>query len=213
MKKLLPLFILIFVLSFTVFSQNPDSWRGLVLDEATPEKAAEILGKPKTDKANQSFRPLKFNEWFDVKTKNFRIFHYENAAAIEGFKDVKLIFRNEKLVALTLEPEKLEASALSRAYGVEFQYLSDKISQSMAPRDFERDNGKTYPKNYPDIYYLMHNAEKSYIFALIANNSLGAILGKGMGVKDASESIPGKVAVIQLITKSLEETKSRDLLK
>jgi hypothetical protein len=204
--------LLILIFAFSVFAQSPNSWKGLVLDEATPEKAIAVLGKPKTDKSNESFRPLKFNEWFDVKDKVFRIFHYEDESKIEGFKDVKLTFKDNKLVAITLEPEKIEANALSRAYEVEFQYLSDKFSESTSPRDFERNQGKSYPKSYPPGYYLMHNAEKSYIFALIANNSFGAILGKSMGVKDASESIPGKVAIIQLITKSLQETKSKDLL-
>lgn len=211
MKKLLPLFILIFALS--IYSQKPNEWRSLVLDESSPEKAIEVLGKPKTDKLNQSFRPLKFNEWFDVGKKDFRIFHYEDVASIEGFKDVKLTFRNDKLVSITLEPKELGANALPRSYETEFVYLSDKFSESMNPRDFERNQGKSYPKSYPAVYFLMHKADQSYVFAMIANNSFGSLLGKSMGVKDASESLPGKVAMIQLISRNLEETKSKDLLK
>lgn len=205
--------LLILILASSIFAQSPNSWKGLVLDEATSENAIEVLGKPKTDKSNESFRPLKFNEWFDVKGKIFRTLHYEDGAGIEGFKDVKLAFKNNKLIAITLEPEKLAASALTKSYEAEFVYLSDKFSESMNPNDFERNQGKTYPKSFPTGYYLMHSAANSYIFALIANNSFGSIMGKSMGVKDASESIPGRVHTLQLITKSLEETKSKDLLK
>ncbi|MDQ3131088.1 MAG: hypothetical protein M3Q99_10045 [Acidobacteriota bacterium] len=183
------------------------------MDESSPEKAIQVLGKPKTDKLNQPFRPLKFNEWFDVAKKDFRIFHYEDASAIEGFKDVKLTFRNDKLVSITLEPKELGANALSRSYEAEFVYLSDKIAQSFDPQDFERNQGKVYPKSFPTVYFLMLRAEPSYVFAMVANNSFGAILGKSMGVQDASESLPGKVAMIQLISRNLEETKSKDLLK
>lgn len=210
-KYLLPLIILIFAVA--AFGQKPNEWKTLVLDEASPEQAIQMLGKPKTDKPNQSFRPLKFNEWFDVEKKDFRILHYEDASAIEGFKDVTLAFRNDKLVSVTLEPKKLDANALSRSYEAEFVYLSDKISQSFNPQDFERNQGKVYPKSFPTVYFLMLKAQSSYVFAMIANNSFGSILGKSMGVQDASESLPGKVAMIQLISRKLEETKSKSLLK
>ncbi|MGI8670881.1 MAG: hypothetical protein ACR2J3_13705 [Aridibacter sp.] len=213
MKYLSIIFILIF--SFSIFGQKAQTnqWRGLVLDEAIPEKALEVLGKPKTDKDNEAYRPLKFNEWFDVKEKNFRVLHYEDAQKVEGFKDVKLYFRKGKLVAIWLEPEKLEANSLEMAYDAEFRYLSDKFSESMNPRDFERNQGRSYPKSFPTVYFLMNKNDSTYAFAMITNNSFGSILGKSMGVKDASESLPGKVAIINLISKSLESKAGVNLLK
>ena len=59
----------------------------------------------------------------------------------------------------------------------------------------------------------MNKGPESYVFAMIANNSFGSILGKAVGIRDASESLPGKAMIIQLISRSLEETKSIDLLK
>lgn len=205
--------ILILVLSFAAFGQSPNQWHGLILDEATPEKAIADLGNPKTDKDGQGYRPLKFNEWFDVKEKNFRVLHYENNAKIEGFKDVKLTFRGGKLVSILLEPEKLAANALSRAYNLEFNYLNRNIDEAFNPNNFERNQGKVYPKSYPTVYFLGHKAETSYLFAMVGNSSFGSILGKSMGVGDASESLPGKVLMIEYISKKLEETKSKDLLK
>lgn len=211
----------VFLLSIFFFSvlisaqekAQTNQWRGLVLDDATPEKAIEVLGKPKSDKQGQKFRPIKFNEWFDVKGKTFRILHYENAQTVKGFDDVKLVFRDDKLVVIWLEPEKLEASLLALSYEGEFIYLSDKMAESFFPSDFERNQGKTYPKSYPELYYLMNKTEYSYAFAMIANNSFGAIFGKALGVKDASESLPGKISVIQLISTSLQTSKGTNLLK
>ncbi len=213
MKKLLPL-ILLFVWSLSVCGQDkalPDRWRELILDEATPEQVLEKFKNPKADKPNQSFRPLKYNEWFNVKNnKNFRLIHYEN---IEGFKDAKLFFLDNKLVVIQLEPEKLGASALAQSYGVDFEVLVSGISKALSPQDFDRDKGKAYPKRFPDFYEVMHKAEKSCIFAGIANNSVGSILGRGIGLEDDSNSLPGKVSMIQLISRKLESNSGTNLLK
>lgn len=213
-KNLFLGFLMLFCVS--AFGQDKaqiNQWRGLILDEATPEKAIEILSKPKTDKDAQKFRPIKFNEWFEVKEKVFRILHYENAEAIKGFDDVKLIFKDNKLVCISLEPEKLEANLLALSYEGDFVYLSDKLNESMRPGDFERNEGRSFPKSYPTVYYLMNKSESSYAFAMVDNGSFGSILGKSMGVRDASESLPGKIAVIQLISTSLQTSKGTDLLK
>jgi hypothetical protein len=211
MKTLLPLLVLSFAIQAA--AQQPDRWRGLIIDESSPEEAKRLLGEPKTDKESQSFRPLKFNEWFDVKNKNFRILHYENASSIDGFSDVKLVFRDAKLVVISLEPKKLEAHAVSRSYDGDFVFLSDKFAESTSPEDFERNQGRSYPKSFPTVYYLMNKASNSYVFVMVANDSFASILGKSVGVRDASESLPGKIAVIQLISRRLEDSKGVDLLK
>lgn len=205
-------------LLFSVFCSAQDKaqtnqWRGLVLGEATVENTIETLGKPKSDKSDQKFRPIKFNEWFDVKAKDFRILHYEDKQNINGFDDVKLVFRANKLVVIRLEPKKLEANALPLAYDSEFVYLSDKFSESMNPNDFEQNRGQSFPKSYPTVYFLTNITPNAYAFAMVANNSFGSILGKSMGVKDASESLPGKVDMIDLISTSLLSKEGTNLLK
>lgn len=215
MKSLNILLITLF-LTLSLIAQDKakiTEWRGLILDQATPEKAIEVLGKPKTDKTAQKFRPLKFNEWFDVEAKNFRELHWEKSGQIEGFDDVKLFFRADKLVSIWLEPKKLEANALQISYDGEFVYLTDKMAQLFNPKDFERNQGKTYPKSFPEVYYLMNKNDAAYGFVLVANNSFGSILGKSLGVQDAGESLPGNISVINLISKSLESKKGTNLLK
>lgn len=75
--KIITILVFCLILSVFAFAQDKaktNQWRGLILDEATPDQAVEILGKLKTDKENQPYRPLKFNEWFDVKGKTFVFF-------------------------------------------------------------------------------------------------------------------------------------------
>jgi hypothetical protein len=197
-----------------IFGQNkamPDRWREMVLDESTTEQALAKFPNPKADKKDQIFRPLKYNEWFNVKNnKNFRLLHYEN---IEGFKDVKLFFLDNKLVVIQLEPEKLAASLLPQTYGTDFEVLVSGFDKAVSSKDFEREKGKTYPKRFPTVYEVMHKADKSYIFAGIGNSSFGSILSKSVGLEDDPNSMPGKVLMIQLISRSLENKAATNLLK
>jgi hypothetical protein len=216
--KMRHLKIITILLLFTFYISAQDKakiteWRGLVLDEATPEKAIEVLGKPKSDKPSAKFRPLKFNEWFDVEKKRFRKLHWKNAQQIEGFSDVKLYFRDDKLISIWLEPNDPEANTLQITYADPFIYLSDKFAESTEPRDFERNQGRSYPKSFPTVYFLMNTNTSAYAFVMVANNSFGSILGKSIGVKDASESLPGDAKIINLISKSIETKKGTNLLK
>lgn len=207
------IFILLF--TFSSFGQTEkaslDSWRGLTLDQSTSEQILEKFSGQKTDKSNQPFRPLKYDEWFDKKNKNFRVIHYEN---IEGFKDVKLFLLNNKLVVIQLEPKQLAASALQKAYEVEFEPLISGFDQAASPRDYERNKGKVYPKSFPTVYNLLGQTEQAIAFAGVGNSSFGAILSKSMGVGiDDSNSLPGKIFMLQLISRTLENNKGIDLLK
>ncbi len=113
---------LILVLTlFTVTSvaQEPDSWRGLVLDEATPETAIAVLGKPKAEKKEDRFMSYRNKIIRDLK--DLRILHWEKT---EGFEDVKLYFTGGTLAIIQLEkPEKkIPAKVFADAYsGVSFE--------------------------------------------------------------------------------------------
>jgi hypothetical protein len=96
-----------------VFSQSSDRWRGLVLDEATPEQAIEVLGKAKSDKS--SGRGLSFLTRGIDKAKELRLLHWEK---VEGFEDVKLYFVDGTLAIIQLEKpkDKIPAKVLAEAY-------------------------------------------------------------------------------------------------
>lgn len=196
--------LIILLLAIATLAQNDtaqfDRWRGMVLDESTPEQALATFQKPKSDKAGQKYRPIKYNEWFDTKSKLFRELHFEG---IEGFKDVKLYFLKEKLVCIHLEPEKLAASILPQTYGTELEILIGDADKAFNPRG-----------GYPDMYSVMKKTNNSYFFAMIFNTSFGAIMGKSMGIQQKDlNSMPGKVGAIQMISRTLESSKGTNLLK
>ena len=196
---------LLFVLPISGFSQSFDSWKGLKLDETTPAAALEKFAGPKADKSGEGFRPLKYDEWF-IKDKAFRLLHYEN---IEGFSDVKLYFRDDKLVVIHIEPQKLKASLLPQTYNVEFEILISGMNKDFYPNNTSVERGKNYPKKFPVTYYLMHKAERSIFFVFVGNSGLKSVLGGS----DDINSFPGEAKQIQMISKTLQNNKGSDLLK
>lgn len=208
-KLILALLLVTFALPLSTLAQSFDSWRGLRLDETTPAVVLEKFEKPKEDKSGVGFRPLKYDEWF-IKDKNYRMIHFEN---IEGFSDVMLYFRDDKLVVIHLEPKNLKASLLPQTYNADFDVLVSGIDKAAFPNDTETVRGKNYPKHFPQLYWLMHRAEKSICFVMVGNNSARSILGSLGASTDDMNSFPGNAEQIQLISNSIRNTKGSDLLK
>lgn len=199
------LLFLLLLLSVTAAGQSFSEWRGFILGQTTPETVLEQFKSPKSDKSSESFRPLKYDEWF-VKTKDFRLIHFEN---IEGFSDVKLYFRDGKLVVIHLEPKKLKASLLEQTYNADFEVLVSGADKAMSPSSIETDRGKNYPKKFPTVYWLLHRSADSVFFAMVGNTGLKSMLGGG----DDMNSFPGDVKQIQLISNALRSQAGSDLLK
>jgi hypothetical protein len=209
--QLITILILTLLFSINAFGQQTNQWRGLVLDQATPEQAMETLGKPKADKPAAKFRPMKYDEWFDYKNRTFRTLEFDK---IEGFSKVKLFFLEGTLRAIELSPKKLEASLVSKSYGVDFESILPGGLSNVASGRLATDNRVNRSIEFPTVYYLMHKAELSYIFVLVDNVSLRSTLGTVLvGPMDDVNSVPGKAGVIQLLSVSLETTKGSDLLK
>lgn len=63
------LFTLLFILTGVAQGQGkpmPDRWRGLVIDESTPEDAIRILGQPQSDKLSD-LPVRRLNNWITMK--------------------------------------------------------------------------------------------------------------------------------------------------
>jgi hypothetical protein len=60
MKSIAILVVLLCCVNITAPQEQdgakPDRWRGLILDESTPEDAIKLLGQPKKDGLGQSLR-------------------------------------------------------------------------------------------------------------------------------------------------------------
>lgn len=193
---------------------QPDRWRGLILNETTPDQAIAILGKPKSDKPDRLFIH-EIDKWFEpgLNKKNLRKQSFRDVA---GFDRVDLYYRDDKLVVMQLDPEKnpIKPTALQNIYGIEFRPFVGGFRESHNSWDFERHAGQVYPKTFPESYTLVGVSPGSIVAAAISNTSVGSILRQLNHVRDtAGGGFPGKVHHIQLISRKLENRAGADLLK
>ncbi len=220
--KLLFSFTILFCLALSGFGQTdatqtksdlaqPDRWRGLVIDKATPDDAIKLLGKPKKDKID-SLQVFGIRDWLSkqIKEKKFRLLGYEKP---EGLDFVWLGFVDDKLVFIKLDPKNLSPNALARAYGIDFAPNFDGIDVAFNPENFERNQGKVYPKNYPVTYDLIAVSEKTFLCAGVGNSSFGSVFKEAMGVPDSTISFPGKLMYLQIVSRKLENLDGVDQLK
>ena len=191
----------------------PDRWRGLVLDQSTPEDAIRILGAPERDKP-ASIAVFRIKNWLSkqAREKNFRTLEFKKPAGIDK---AWLSFLDGTLVAITLDVKKgISPNGLANIYGVEFQPAVGALDMAFNPRDYERNQGRVYPKTYPTVYSLVAASEKSFIDAMISNvPSFGGAFARSMGVPDQPGSFPGRVDFITLVSRRLENRDGADVLK
>jgi hypothetical protein len=188
----------------------PDRWHGLVIDQSTPEDAIRALGQPVSDK-NESFRPYPFDKRISTKGKTFRQLKFKE---IKGLDSARLVFSDSKLVCISLDlKEKVPASAIQNNYGIEFEPKIGGIETSGNSRDYERREGKLYPKNYPAGYYLVGTTPQVWIGAAIDNSSFASLmLGSSRG-STGGGAFPGKAMSVIILSRSLENREGADVLK
>lgn len=181
---------------------QPDRWRTLIINEATPDDAIKALGQPAKD-STERLRIFDLDsKWITEKQKEKVYRRLEFKA--EGMKRAALFFDAGKLVMIELEPSKEPAaSVLSGIYGVEFAPRFSGWAAAISPQDYERHEGKLYPKTYPSVYSAVAVTDKVFVGALIGNTGMGAALRGSLGVADTS-AMPGKVVRIQIISRKLE---------
>ncbi len=185
---------------------NPISGK-LVIDESTPEKALETLGKPYADKID-SFRVYKIDDWLtkSIREKKYRRLEFKK---VEGFDKVILAFADNKLVFIELNPEKLDPDVLENAYGIPFTATFSKFDRALNPGNFGRETGR--PQSYPAFYYLYATSPKTFLVAGIGNSSSGSLLGANAVNDDIG--FPGTVKQLQLVSRTLENKDNSNILK
>ena len=216
LMKVTPAVFLIFLGVGFVCAQEqdrpmPDRWRGLILDHSTPEHAISILGKPKSDKPSE-LPVQRINNWITKKRKQ-KIFRKLKFDKPEGVDSAELYFLDGKLVMIQIDPKEVNPNRLSGIYGIPFKPMVNAIDEAFSPRDYERNQGKVYPKSYPTVYYVVAVSDRSFISGMVDNSSFGSVFKKSMGVGDAEGDMPGKVSFFQLISRSLENRDGADALK
>jgi len=147
------------------------------------------------------------------KEKVFKTLEYKNPKA--GVEKVWLAFLDDKLVSILMDLKEgtVSPNGLGSIYGLEFQPLIGQAELGFSPRDYERNQGKIYPKNYPTVYHLTAASERSFVVAMVGNvPSFGGVFAKGLGVPDKPGSFPGKVMFIQILSRTLENRDGADVL-
>ena len=182
----------------------PDRWRGLVIDESTPEDVIAKFGKPAKDELARFPRGA-MGDLFSAKTKEKK-FQRLDYKELEGIDKAYFTFNENKLVAIALDIKKeFSPNALSNTYGLEFKPAFDSLSMAFHPEKIERNQGKDYAIKYPTVYNLVAKSEKTFIVAMVANNSFGSILKDAtIGGRDKEGSFPGKVAYVEILSRTLE---------
>lgn len=213
MKKILGVLLLPVLCIVLLAQPQPDRWRGMVINESSPEDAITAFGKPSDDKTDRFFVSGIDSKWITPKQKE-KIFRRLSFKKLDGIKQCQLTFLENKLVAILLIPDKeIQAAALGNIYGVEFVPRISGMQQALNPRDYERHEGRVYPKNYPSVYDLVAVTPKTFITAGIGNTGFGKVLKESMGAGDAGSSFPGKAYAIQIISRTLENRDGADVLK
>jgi hypothetical protein len=198
--------LLLAVVSALAQDAQPDRWRELAIDQATPDDAIKTLGKPESDKVDR-LRIFDIDPKWVSRKQTEKIFRKLKFKGIEGFKYAELSFLEDKLVMIDLVPEKkIDASGLSTIYGITFEPRFSTLDRSR--KFFHPD-----PGNFPSVYYLHGSVREVFIGAMIGNVGLGAALRASTGLPDSDTHYPGKVGQIQIVSRTLENKDAADLLK
>lgn len=212
--KIVSVILLSVFLAAAQDSPRPDQWHGLTLDVSTTTEATAALGPASSEKPDK-ITVRYIGKWFDKQVQSKAVLSRMEFKSVDGFKSVDLYFKEGKLVAIDLSlKEAINPTALKNIYGVEFVPYVSGFDESFAPEDFERHEGKVYPKNYPSLYSLVAVATRSIITSTVRNDSFGAIMKDSFKIRDgAGGGFPGKVTDVMLLSRKMEDHKGADLLK
>ena len=187
----------------------------MVINEAKPDDAISKLGKPDEDKVDR-LRIFDIDNKLitpEIKKNQYRHLTWKK---LDGFKQVRMAFKDERLlyVYLWLDKEKqFAASTLAGLYGVEFQPKTTTIGEIFSgPIGGSPLSGKKHTP-YPDVYSLIGRVETNWVSATIFNGGFKHVmLGDGDTSKETG-AFPGKVGAVQIVSRTLENRTGGDVLK
>lgn len=193
-------FLLFF--AFGAAAQERFTWKGLRFETSTIQDTIDALGKPKKNKI-ENVKVVKTISPNAGAKMDFRKLEYEN---INEFDEVYLLFLNEKLFSLELNPKKKKsmlAADLGKIYSADFLYMEG-LPKELDFAAYEGQKETTVPKVYSGGFYYMISVKPDIaILATINNNSWKAIWRDGVK-KPTVEMFPGFVSKIQIFTRSFE---------
>jgi len=214
----------IIVLSLSVFAAQPNRWHGLLLDQSSPDQAIQTLGKPTLNDlgafqvvikryAKKYHSPGVYTAFRIASSQTAKGLpvHFMLFEGAEGFKNVVLIFREEKLAMICLAPDKtntIKAADIQEEYGIPFRPIFDQRDFDAMWTMWDQSNQEVRPRQYPPYYNLVGSSPDglSGIVVGVRNEpSFGKTLLQGLSestahVPLADEKNPGKVVSLELLS-------------
>ena len=203
-------------------SVQTDGWRGLVIDVSTPQDAIRILGQPASDKSGQTLRLVLVDKWLPGGSYNEKIFRTLMFKKPDGFEQVWLSFRDDKLVFIDLVPHTgnvqdwIDPDNLAEMFNSKFIYSEWHFGKKLAPlTEFEKLDS-TPPKKFAMLYDMIAITDRTFVLAYVDNKkSFGTSLigppctgcanaeNKKKKARDAGGTFPGQVSGISIISRKL----------
>lgn len=192
---------------------SPNQWKGLVLEQSTPEDAIKLLGEPTKQDTTGLVGAWGLGGWvtFNHKDKRFQNLEYKN---ISGMKSVRLQYLEGKLKAIYFifaDKESPRPSEIAATYNTPL-YPILRMLTNLSPEEFAQnhkariDQGIITPVNYGTVYTLIGVSKESFI---VCDGASGVFNNSGSTV-----SFPGKAYGLALVSRSLEKkNNATNLLK
>lgn len=209
-RFLVRLLLVAILLPVAAAAQSPEQWRGLVLGQSTPADAIQVLGEPVKDGSCKLFL-RQIEKWFsaDIR-KSLRCQVYKQ---VDGFDKASLFYHQDCLMVIELDfDDQIDPNGLHNIYSVQFAPYVGRLELSDR-RNFERHAGQVYPIHYPIEYSLVAVAPESILRAHVQYVGIGSVLTKTARIPDSTARFPGKVGLLQLISRKMENRDGADLLK
>jgi len=185
----------------TTATFKADRWRGLLLDQSSPEEAIKALGQPAEDKTDR-LHIRNLDKWLSPRQeqKAFRILIYKT---VDEAKKVELDFADNKLVRIHFDydDQKFLAKELSPRIGTDFVLVERGVPANSSPAMYEGQKEAIVPKIYPTFYYLVSVQHQSFVSAYVAGKGKAAL--KEIFRVSTIEPFPGSVLFMDIVSRSL----------
>ncbi len=195
MKKVL-LLVFLPVLAINISAQQCFQWKNLKLGSTSIDETVSLLGKPDKDRIDKpKFDQRSAKE--DRERLNFRRLRYKK---LDFYREVELLFLNEKLFSLEFTPERktVLAADLNRRFDTEFVFAGD-VSTRIKFSDYQGRRESGVERIYPAHYNLVYVNRSCAMVAEIDNSSPKTMAL--FGIKNPPPGMfPGTVRAIRIFS-------------
>lgn len=202
--------------------QQANSWRGLVLDQSTPEMAEALLGTPSKQEQNKKFRTrTKLDKVLDDELR-FTKTTYEKRSGVDR---LSLYFLDGELAVVEIDlDKKLKPGQVADAYNLEFWPLLvfGDLGAALTGLRLKPDLSLEVRVRFPAAYEILAVAPEAIVLGRVGNAGVGTTLlyaaGGGTTYEPGNASTyPGDVYMLYLISRAvrrqLEENPATEVLR